>query len=907
MVDTTMVGTGIATSFGPITFPNSPLQVGFTSVWTVIGGAQYAWHDSDGTPETFTAIVHAIGSGAVGPYNFTSKAIALVTSSVSINWVSGGTPYSVSDNGAGAFVDAKITAATINYLTGVVAVTFAGGFAPDNNTEISLSGTTATTFDVFFRQRMAIGDGTNATFAITTDNKRIRPGSFLFSYVILGTTYYAQDDGIGGIVDLYGVYVQAGSVVNYATGAVTLILSSAPDQNTNVDVVYNKAGLISSAVNYGTGELTSLTFAVGSEPDNGKTVFALSSWRDHSDFAGVDVVTGIMLMNQASKRIHLRDARGYIDAGAEGYDGSVYPHYCKPFDIFSLAAYIRRYNGAETGYLRIRFWDGTSAYTQVSAGTTEWDSYSKFSGDFSIVDDPYNPGHNIYQFAVTEDTKHDKLTLAFQIPPGSRAFSVEFETDNAGTQEGDQIFSLSGLYLSQGTTAMSYSPPAEIAYLPRPTDGSGALTRVLTWDVYGQTKWEDPQLLGVAAIATLNGLSASIQTFSIGVAGNSPSWSSAINNHALNIPYASTIGVTGGLVAYADWVNWQAMAVGTFSQAANPNTFTRELVPSADNSIDLGTTVKRWRAVYGMTVYADTELQVGGVTNRATFNVSGTDFRIIRVGAVVTFNLTSFTTVTATTLSATTVQANRVYALGSSDVIHLEVVGHAVQTSYIFNIRNQGSSGYLRGHNSMLVELLGAWSLVNNAVGTIALKVKGAVGQTANIFSVQNSGGTELFYVGAAGVPGLSTFAAVLGTGLFYIPKASAAGLLTPMKTGYAPQLLPTWTPITPNTFINNARGFNWLCVGDSVSLNGRVDVQLTTTMGSAVIRLDTAIAGNAVDAYSTVYGTGIAYAVGGATPVSYPAQVTMSAGKIFIEFIDPSGTGLDTGIYTVQFNAIAI
>jgi len=907
MIDTTMVGTGVATAFGPITFPSVPLQVGFTSVWTVIGGAQYAWNDSDGIAETFTNIVHAIGNGAVGPYNFTSKAIALATSSVSINWTSGGTPYSVVDDGAGAFTDVKVSASSINYVTGVISVTFAGGFAPDNNTEISLSGTTATTFDVFFRQRMAIGDGSNTTFVISTENKRIRPGSFLFSYVILGTTYYAQDDGIGGIVDLYGVYVQAGSVVNYVTGAVTLILSSAPDQNTNIDVVYNKAGLVSSSVNYGTGQL-SLTFAVGSEPDNGKTVFAMGSWRDHSDFAGVDVVTGIMVMNQASKRIHLRDARGYLDAGAEGYDGSVYPHYCKPFDIFSIAAYIRKHNGAETGFLRIRFWDGTSTYTQVTAGTVEWDSYSKFSGNFSIVDDPYNPGHNIYQFAVTETTKHDKLAMAFQVPVGARAFSVEFETDSVGTQEGDQIFSISGLYLSQGTTAMSYSPPAEITYLPRPTDGSGSIGRVLAYDIYGRTKWVDPQLLGVAAIATLNGLSASIQTFSIGAAGNSPSWSSAINNHSLNIPYASTAGVTGGLVAYANWANWQAMAGGTFSQAAAPNTFTRELVPSADNAIDLGTTVKRWRAIYGLTVYADTELQVGGATNRATFNVSGADFRIIRVGAVVNFNLTSFTTVTVSTLTATTAQANRLYALGASDNVHLEVVGNAVQTTNIFDIRNQGGSGYFRGNNSMVLSLLGNIAVTNNAIGTVALLAKAAVGQTANIFAVQNSGGSDLIWSTSTGVLGLANFAGALGTGLFNIPQASVAGLLTPVKAGYSIVNLPTWTAITGSTVINNARGFDWVCLGIGVLINGRVDVQITSSLSSFVIRLDTAIAGNAVDGYTTVYGTGIAYAVGGATPLSFPVQVTASAGRIFIEVIDPSSSAaLDTGIYTVQFSAIAI
>ncbi len=931
MLNDATLGTGAATTFGPIAFASSPVQVGSASIWTEIGGVVYGWHDSDGLPETFTAIATGVGNGGAGPYNLVSKAIGLVPGSVSINWESGGNPYSVVDDGSNAFVDAKITLGTINYSTGAIAVTFAAGFFPTNGTAITLSGTTATTFDVLFQERVAIGDGASTTFSIVAENKLIRPNSLVFSFSILGTVYHVIDDGAGGINDLTGVFTGVGSTVNYTTGAITLVLNTAPDQNTNIDVTYNKAGLIASSINYGTGTITSVTFATGYEPDNGAPIFCIGSWRDHADFAGIDVLTGIILVNKAGKRIHMRDARGYLDSGSEGYDGSVYSHYCKPYDIFSMSAYVRRINGSRTGYLRIRFWDGTSAYTQVSAGTTEWDSYSKFSGDFSIVDDPYAPGNDIYQFAVTEEAKHDKLSLAFQVPPGSRAFSVEFETDTVDAVEGDQIFSVSGLYLSQGTTAMSYSPPAEIAYLPRPTDGTDRNDRILVWKPYGKTSWVDPQLLGVAAISTLNGLSASIQVLAIGVAGNSPSWASAINTHVLNIPSASTAGVTAGLVAYANWLNWQNMAAGTFNQAAAANTFTREIVPSVTNSIDLGTSAVKWRSLYAENVYADTLLQVGGATNYGRFAVVGTELVATRAGAVVTFNLTAYTTVTAALF-----QANRVRAVGTSDVVHFEVVGDNVQTSNLFNIQNFANSAYFRSDKNLLITHVGRYLLTNNDSGQIGLNVKGAAGQTANIFEVQTNGGTQLFAVdkdgvgitvdikpkatntynlGAAAAVWLNAylknlylpdFAGVLATGLHNAVTANSAGLAVAILKGSGSTSI-TWTPSASIVVIAGAT-LQWLREGSAVHVSGNVTVQVTSSISGGSLTLDTSIAGIAVAGYSLSSGLGIMYeAAPGMIPFAFPVKVQIQLGKIVLTLVDPtSSSQITSGFWDISFTGIA-
>ncbi|MGZ3744588.1 MAG: beta strand repeat-containing protein, partial [Pseudobdellovibrionaceae bacterium] len=59
-----------------------------------------------------------------------------------------------------------------------------------------------------------------------------------------------------------------------------------------------------------------------------------------------------------------------------------------------------------------------------------------------------------------------------------------------------------------------------------------------------------------AGITSLNGLTSGTQTFAIGTSGTSPAFSSATSTHTLNIPLASTAGVTAGLISKADYDNF---------------------------------------------------------------------------------------------------------------------------------------------------------------------------------------------------------------------------------------------------------------------------------------------------------------------------------------------------------------
>lgn len=59
-------------------------------------------------------------------------------------------------------------------------------------------------------------------------------------------------------------------------------------------------------------------------------------------------------------------------------------------------------------------------------------------------------------------------------------------------------------------------------------------------------------------ITSLNGLTTTTQTFATpGTSGTAPNWSSAGSAHTLNIPMASAVGVTAGLVSKTNYDSWQ--------------------------------------------------------------------------------------------------------------------------------------------------------------------------------------------------------------------------------------------------------------------------------------------------------------------------------------------------------------
>jgi len=114
----------------------------------------------------------------------------------------------------------------------------------------------------------------------------------------------------------------------------------------------------------------------------------------------------------------------------------------------------------------------------------------------------------------------------------------------------DKVFNLpnrSGNVALEDSTSITNMLPAQSGHAGQhlQTDGAGTLT------------W---QAVAASGLTTLNGVNANTynaQTFAIGSTGTAPSWASVNSNtdtHTLNIPYASTASVTGGLLSNADYL-----------------------------------------------------------------------------------------------------------------------------------------------------------------------------------------------------------------------------------------------------------------------------------------------------------------------------------------------------------------
>jgi hypothetical protein len=75
----------------------------------------------------------------------------------------------------------------------------------------------------------------------------------------------------------------------------------------------------------------------------------------------------------------------------------------------------------------------------------------------------------------------------------------------------------------------------------------------------------DTAVTGATGISSLNGLTVSAQSFSMGTTGTSPGMSSSGSVHTLNIPMAATAGVTAGLLSYTDYTSFAGKLSGSLN------------------------------------------------------------------------------------------------------------------------------------------------------------------------------------------------------------------------------------------------------------------------------------------------------------------------------------------------------
>ncbi len=145
-----------------------------------------------------------------------------------------------------------------------------------------------------------------------------------------------------------------------------------------------------------------------------------------------------------------------------------------------------------------------------------------------------------------------------------------------------------------------------------PQEASSALTSVagLTWTsgsplvkmTAAGTFGLDTTTYLSAALTSLNGLTGASQTFGIGTTGTAPAWSSATTVHTLNIPMASTAGVTAGLLSKTDY--------DTFSGKLSAESDTLAIVTGRGA---LTTTLTQFQNAGGLEVGKDDATNTAGV------------------------------------------------------------------------------------------------------------------------------------------------------------------------------------------------------------------------------------------------------------------------------------------------------
>jgi hypothetical protein len=180
-------------------------------------------------------VAENIGTGDNTELIFTDTLINLpvIPGTVTVNWTDG-TAKSAVDNGFGVLSGSGLTSGTINYLTGVVNLSFTT--APDNTTAVTCTYSSARVgpFQVTSGSTGVTGVSSVSTYEGFLPNSKVIPKSVTFSINFSAAPVTFTDDGTG---KLSGNNLSTG-FINYFDGNFKLYFSTPPDAEAALTCTY---------------------------------------------------------------------------------------------------------------------------------------------------------------------------------------------------------------------------------------------------------------------------------------------------------------------------------------------------------------------------------------------------------------------------------------------------------------------------------------------------------------------------------------------------------------------------------------------------------------------------------------------------------------------------------------------
>lgn len=267
---------------------------------------------------------------------------------------------------------------------------------------------------------------------------------------------------------------------------------------------------------------------------------------------------------------------------------------------------------------------------------------------------------------------------------------------------------------------------------------------------------------GASGITTLNSLTAPTQSLSVGVTGTAPNWSaSGGNTHILNLPFASTAGVTAGLISNTSFAAFTAKQDAVSASA--PIGFASNIISCATCVTGPGSSTVGYVPTWNNT--GGTQLATGYLASAS--NVSNSV--VVRDGSAgIVGNIGYFTNLTAYPAIAGTAMLARRGTAGQTDPIHVWADQSGSQLSAI------DKDGHFTGRSATASAL--AANGANCSAGQAAAGVD-AAGAAEGCFTPAGGGNVTGAGTTSVGMIPAYTDTTATGIGPGYIPSISASGL----------------------------------------------------------------------------------------------------------------------------------